>query len=61
MLFYEDNLLSQITTDVIRQQSCTARDSLSKAKLNIFSKRLIFILIYFQLVFLKQPLHNRCV
>lgn len=37
MLFYEDNLLSQITTDVIRQQSCTARDSLSKAKLNTYS------------------------
>lgn len=55
MLSYEDKLLPQATTDVIRQQSCTARDSLSKAKLNIFSKRLTFILIYFQLIFLKQP------
>lgn len=40
MLFYEDKLLS---TSVIRQQSWTARDSLSKAKLKIFSKRLILI------------------
>lgn len=61
MLFYEDKLLSQATKTVIRQQSCTARDSLSKLKLNIFSERLIFIWIYFQLVFLKQPINNRCV
>lgn len=61
MLFYEDKLLSQAKKTVIRQQSCTARDSLPKTKLNVFSKRLIFIWIYFQLVFLKQPLHNRCV
>lgn len=60
MLFYEDKSLSQATTTVIQQQSCTARDSLSKAKLNIFSKQLLFIWIYIQLVFLKQPLHNRC-